>query len=361
MDKTNEKISSLIEYIDLIKKYNLHNHYFRGENQKYFSISSSLVRKYNPKKESFGLVDIYYDLLNSYYQEVGYELDKMQEDNFLAFSQHHGLKTNLIDFTTAPLVALYFACEREKYDVDGGYVYILNKEDTVDASEFLRKYSIKEHLCHNVFSQLAWNQHDIVIGFRDLLDTYMGLLSGKNPYDLVKSMVKQICDYPQLKKCNAYLKERDKLRKKGIDAIGEIPLLVKKYLPDFDILGGSGIMEFVALYLLFFDDIRCSMSKLPSDIPFPVLPYFIYRTPLKFDRIRNQNGVFLYQAFVDYQTSCDEMGGFMVQKITPSMTIHINNQKEIMKELDMVGINKKYIYGDFDNTAQYINEKFFGN
>lgn len=62
-----------------------------------------------------------------------------------------------------------------------------------------------------------------------------------------------------------------------------------------------------------------------------------------------------------YTTDIDEMGGLMVQKITPSMVIQVDNQKEIMKELDMVGINKKYIYGDFDNTAQYINMKFFGN
>lgn len=190
MDKTNERISTLTEYIDIIKRHNLHNKYYRGENQKYPNISSSLVRGYNSKGEKFGLIDIYADLLRAYYQEVGYVLDKMQEENFLAFSQHHGLKTNLIDFTTAPLVALYFACEREKYDVDSGYVYILNEEDTVDASEFLQEYSIREHLCHNVFSQLAWNRADIVTEFRNLLEKYTGLLSGKNPYDLVKSMAK---------------------------------------------------------------------------------------------------------------------------------------------------------------------------
>ncbi len=361
MNKVNVRISTLAEYIDTIKKYNLHNTYFRGENQKYSNISSSLVRGYIPKGESFGLVDIYTDLLNSYYQEVGYKLDKMQEKNFLAFSQHHGLKTNLIDFTTAPFVALYFACEREKYDVDSGYVYILNEEDTVVASEFLREYSIKEHLCHNVFSQLACNQPDIVSGFTNLLEKYTGLLSGKNPYDLVKSMTKQISDYPQFEKCNSYLKEREALLKKGMDGISEIPNLVRLYIPDFNILGGIGIMEFTALFLLFFDDMRCLPSKLPPDIPFPTVPYFMCKTPLKFDRIRNQSGVFLYQAFIDYQTDWDEVDGLMVQKIIPSMVIQVDNQEEIMKELDMVGINKKYIYGDFDNTAQYINMKFFGD
>lgn len=77
MDKVNEKVSSLTEYIDVIKKYGSHNQYFRGENQKYPAISSSLVREYVFKEEQLGLVNIYYNLLNSYYQEVGYELDKM--------------------------------------------------------------------------------------------------------------------------------------------------------------------------------------------------------------------------------------------------------------------------------------------
>lgn len=68
---------------------------------------------------------------------------------------------------------------------------------------------------------------------------------------------------------------------------------------------------------------------------------------------------FLYQAFVDYQIGYDEMGRFMVQKIIPGIVIQIDNQKGIMEELDMVGTDKKNIYGDFDNTAQYISAKFF--
>lgn len=359
MKEIDIRISSLGEYINIVKKYNLRNQYFRGENQKYNFISSSLIRDYNPKREQFGLVDMYANLLSAYFQEVGYELNKMQEENFLAFSQHHGLKTNLIDFTTAPLIALYFACDRKTYDVDSGYVYVINEESTVDASDFLRKYSIKEHFCHNVFSQLAWKDADIVEGFRHLLEKSIGLLSGKNPFDLVRGMVNQIQNYPQFEKSNSYLRERNELLKKGMDGIGKIHNLVQQYLPNYDILGGCGIMEFIALLLLFFDDMRCSYTDLPSNIPFPTMPYFMYKTPLKFDRIRNQNGIFLYQAFVDYQTNLDEIGGLMIQQVIPNMVIQVHNQKKIMDELDMVGINRKYIYGDFDNTAQYINNIIF--
>ena len=47
----------------------------------------------------------------------------------------------------------------------------------------------------------------------------------------------------------------------------------------------------------------------------------------------------------------------MVQEIKPDIIVEIHNQKKIMKELDMIGINRKYIYGDFDNAARYINDK----
>lgn len=361
MEIVKEKIASLNEYINVIKKYNLSNQYFRGENQKYPHISSSLVRGYTPKNETFGLIDMYSNLLQMYYQEVGYDLDKMQEENFLAFSQHHGLKTNLIDFTTAPLVALYFACERKKYDVESGFVYILNKCDTIDASSFLRKYSIKQNLCNNVFSQIACNNPVIVNEFRKLLEESTGLLSGKNPYDLLRKLAQKIVNYPQLKNSNSYLKERNLLLTNNMDKINQLPELIKKYIPDFNTTGGLGIMEFTALLLLFFDDLKMNSYSggLPDNIQFPTIPYLIYKTPLKFDRIRNQCGVFVYQAFIDYQTDYDTIGGIMIQNIVPSMIIQIDNQKEIMKELDLVGINKKFIYDDFDNTAQYINMKYF--
>ena len=351
------------QYISIVKKYDLGNQYLRGENQKYSSISSSLVRGYVPKNKRLGLEYIYSCLLEAYYQEVGYKLDKMQEDNFLAFSQHHGLKTNLIDFTTAPLVALYFACERDKYDVDSGFVYVLNKDDTVNASEFLCKYSIKEHFCYNIFRRLYDNDMKFVDEFRLLLEKVTSLLSRNNSYALLEYIIKQIRNYPQLKDSNSYLKERDKIDMESIGKAFKIPNLIKKYISNFNILGSIEIMEFTAILVIFFRDIKNygAIKELPKDISFPKMPYFMYKTPLKFDRINNQSGVFLYQGFMDYQTHPDELGGLMVQKIIPNMVIQIYNQEEIMKELDMVGINKRYIYGDFDNTAKYINTKFFGN
>lgn len=64
------------------------------------------------------------------------------------------------------------------------------------------------------------------------------------------------------------------------------------------------------------------------------------------------------QGFLDYQKDLyGEEIGTMVQEIKPDIIVEIHNQKKIMKELDMIGINRKYIYGDFDNAARYINDK----
>ena len=91
----------------------------------------------------------------------------------------------------------------------------------------------------------------------------------------------------------------------------------------------------------------------------------IYKTPIKFDRIKNQSGVFIYQGFIDYSANVlqkihgNSSYGLAVQKIIPDLTIKVNNQDEIISDLNLIGINDKYIYGDYDTTAKYINNSIF--
>ncbi|MGN0593884.1 MAG: FRG domain-containing protein [Hominimerdicola sp.] len=353
-------ISSLSEYINLITTEKLESYYFRGENQKYTCISSSLVRNFKPTNDTYGLADIYNNLLSEYYQEVGNSLDSLQNEYFLAFAQHHGLKTNLIDFTTAPLVALYFACDGSLSKHSNGYIYLISKDSTVDATDFLTKFSIQNRKHINIYGRLAKHDKDVIDGYKSILNSYEGLLSGKNPFDLVKQLMALSNRSSYCKKSKDYVNSRLNLFKDGMNAIHKISPLIKEFYPDYDVLGNLGINEFIVLLMLYFDDVYEAVmyEQLPDRITFPTAPYLIYRTPLKFDRIQNQCGIFLYQGFLDYLIY-DVMGGIMIQDVIPDITIKVHNQKSILKELDLTGINKKFIYGDFDSTAQYINQKYY--
>lgn len=48
----------------------------------------------------------------------------------------------------------------------------------------------------------------------------------------------------------------------------------------------------------------------------------------------------------------------VVQEIDYEYEIIISNKKHILLELDNIGINRKFIYPDSDNIAQYIKEKY---
>lgn len=357
MEKTIYEIHTLSDYINLIKDKKLDSCLYRGENKKYDRIVSSLIRDFNPTNKYNGLINVYDKLLTEYYQEIGNDIDSLQRENFLAFSQHHGLKTNLIDFTTAPLIALYFACDTSEQNTDAGYIYILENSSTVDATEFLTKYSSLTNKHFNIYQQLANKNEEVIMSYKKVLSEYERLAGG----DLLSELAKLSNSQKFFKKSQSFIEEYNKLKNKGIDRIDGIIPLIQKYFPDFNILGNLYINVFITLLLLYFDDIKNSNCEylLPNNLEFPKTPYLIYRTPLKFDRIRNQCGVFLYQGFVDYYTTDSEIGGIMIQEIFPDITIKVHNQKEILEELDMVGINKMFIYGDFDSTAEYINMKFF--
>ena len=93
-------------------------------------------------------------------------LGKSTDFKILASLQHYGLKTNLIDFTTNPLVALFFACN-SSFDEDGRII-VLKRQSTED-------FCIKE--APPIIRQ-AVSQRSI------LVEAHKGFISG--PYEVIR-------------------------------------------------------------------------------------------------------------------------------------------------------------------------------
>lgn len=120
MSYESKKIHSLQEYLGWVKEVQTsdcftekpHNDlFFRGHANKW-DIKPSLYRKHFDE----------YELLNTAKMRGwSYLKDCQSELEMLIMLQHYGLPTRLLDVTTNPLVALYFACQKGTNE-ENGYV-----------------------------------------------------------------------------------------------------------------------------------------------------------------------------------------------------------------------------------------------
>ena len=134
---------------DIVEKAADGNYIYRGEPECYCRVSSSLWRQLQSTFTHHVRAEVDYDVIQeSYLRDARqYGGDLYQDDFELASQlQHLGGNTNLIDFTTDYLVALFFACDgaHDKFAYDGahdkpGRVILLKQTEQIR-----NKYKIKE-------------------------------------------------------------------------------------------------------------------------------------------------------------------------------------------------------------------------
>ena len=109
---------------------------YRGERREHTKVSSKLYREYEIENEYFGIEIVEQEMLTAAKKHTGYRPKDFQTDletllnvpgvdpdetidfEILTEIQHYGGKTNLIDFSTDYLIALFFACDGHP-DKDG--------------------------------------------------------------------------------------------------------------------------------------------------------------------------------------------------------------------------------------------------
>lgn len=112
-----EQANNIFHFKKVIERYSLNNNvYFRGQGANYEYITSSIARDEGYLNNEYALYNESIELKQNEFTSLSYPIQR------LAKLQHYGIPTRLIDVTTDPLIALFFAVQNTKND--DGYVYL---------------------------------------------------------------------------------------------------------------------------------------------------------------------------------------------------------------------------------------------
>lgn len=115
---------------------------FRGQNNNY-----PLIPKLGRTKMNISLENVERKLISEIKRRGDRLLTKGVLDDWelLVYVQHFGLATRLLDWTTNPLIALWFACQDDNKDTNA-FVYVLKYSDSslLDTSKIKSPFSIKK-------------------------------------------------------------------------------------------------------------------------------------------------------------------------------------------------------------------------
>lgn len=383
------EINSLTKFVSEIVNYK--NYFFRGEPQDYF------VEKGKPRNRASGFRWMednnksffeMKNLRNDYYQEIGYSLSKKDEDNFIAYCQHHGLPTELIDITENPLVALYFACEKDR-DYEG-MVYLFNKvrfneipikKSMVDKKISEQSFNLFDFISvktpYDKGSDLEFLNHEMEESIKVELTNVTKDGYDVNGYTSIKSLIRDevikqykiaFTNNPEFLKIsgpNFYgmdssgkdiiphfdekqdIIEMFKDESKALGIIKPIPLSRLKSIEYLNKVDNRYNWDLDEIIWDLFAEMVDNQEVWGITVDFSIFPYYIHRPSVKFDRMVNQQGIFIVQQFFNGRH----------QELIPDFVFKISNKNEILQELDRIGISKKFIYPDHDNIAQYIKDK----
>lgn len=368
-------INSISDYLNLIKNEGLYDYILRGQNQEFNGIEASGFRPYR----GGWYTDSFYNLeemKDQFYNKVVRRISDDEKKHFLAFCQHHGLPTNLVDFTTSPLISLFFAChgkqafsEDSKSNEPEAEVYFIKKERLVDITSLLLEYKnenffeclledkgFREKVISKLENLFFKCSNKLIIYISNLikcyeandLDIYGESISEKDEDEEYSSQkfyeFSDFIEQPDLIKLYYYLYNH--IEDEGITHGDTYHLEGPEYCSNQEIAA----RVYLALLINLIQIQRDKDKKLNIDLDV----YFTYQPPDLFDRIIYQKGLFIYQP---YLSNIEEIYNYRIlsyQSIKADYVIKIRNHTEIINELNFLGVNLESIYGDFDNVAKSI-------
>ncbi len=135
LDKEPELIKSVSDVIKSISSKPIGRWIYRGQSDSAWDLFPSLDRPRAIKKRGdIGREEYETYLLSQFKSKAIPFLGSIPDNDWewLSLAQHHGLPTRLLDWTTNPLIALFFAVNENQNDRDGILVTYMHSSNPVD-------------------------------------------------------------------------------------------------------------------------------------------------------------------------------------------------------------------------------------
>ena len=308
-NKSGRPLTSLTGYIKRISSFASSGYehiFYRGHSNKEYEMTPSVFRGDRLQHESH----LYNDMLLMNPAEFRDDTSTIEK---LARMQHHGCPTRLLDITSNPLVALYYAVS--EYSGDGGktgeVVAVISKNDSI------KYYDDEQVIFLSNLSKLTYAEKKSINRIYEIL---------------VSEQTKGIF----------------------IDTIGDVLSLIMR--------GGNdskySIRDFYAFKKLYRYIKAEKILYEEHEYIYQVANYYrkiiVVRPKINNKRILAQSGAFLLYG---HNATLNDSSDIRIEHIY----IDKNSKHSIMEVLDSLNINNGSLYLDIDNYSKYLLEKYTKN
>ena len=396
-----QKIKQLSDFFQITKEFS-NSFFYRGENMDFGDTScvATAVR------DSLSY-DRYSERMEQFDRSIREKALFDRPELMLPYAQHSGLATKLLDVTSNPLVALYFACQQTK-DKSDGYIYVFDDyADVTDILEKHPKFDIEtELLMHLEMIQRQIFEDEVISFPNDKLNLFGKCIEQYRNTYLQGGYSKHSIGRGVSKEDSLFLEKHNKLKNLLTDIRNQLIQIcsnsesMQKSLLPINYTENTSSIDFIHPYqknryeyynkqyeafdievreylislecLVAFINGKSPVGNLASVVPLgnltmDFLPNLLYRPILTFKRgLSQQSSFFLQTLFDKHELNILDGASMELSHHLPrqllkcqanykyKITIDGEAKKGILLELDRIGVNQASMFGDADNIADYI-------